>query len=847
MHSRSCQWGVAIAVASLVAACSNPDTTAVDTTVAVASSAAVASTIEVAAESQVTDVATTVVADSGYRAEIRRTAHGVAHILADDLPNAGFGQGYAFAQDRACTMIDQVIKVRGERSKWLGAGPAGTDSHEYVDSDFAYRHLGLHADADARWSDQPDELKEMIAAYVAGFNQELVDEGPHGWCQGEPWVQPITTTDFYAYIGDVLLYGSAGNLIDPIATAQPPAADTTAAAGADPATTESAAAAELGALAVDPSKLASNGWAIGTDRSDSGGGLLVANPHFPWEGDQRFWEVHLTVPGDVDIYGVALGGMPGVQIGFNHDIAWTHTVSAGRRFTLYELQLVAGSPTTYKYGTEEREMTATDYSVEVLQADGSTKPETRTMYTSHYGPMLNLPFGWNGDKAYTMRDGNIETTRALGQFLAMDRATSMDEFQAAHETYTGIPWVNTIAVSADGRAWYADTAVTPYLSDATSSAWQAAVAAGGIVKLADDNGATLLDGSDPANEWVDDPEAPAPGLLPYRLMPQLERSDYVFNANDSHWLANPAELLTGFPLMTGIEGTVQSARTRMNAAMLGEAGAGGADGKFSLAEAQDSILSNRALTAEVLRAAVVEECTGSAPVDVDGTAVDVAAACTALASWDGRFNVDSVGAIVWREFIDGFDGDARLGVSKALYDVAFDPTQPATTPNTPTSDRSQWLAHLAQAVALLNAAGIPVDAPLGDFQFDGRAGRGPAIGGGFGGEGIANVVGCCAGGGSSTMPDVLRPTYADKGGYATDPLGYPVTNGTSFLLTVQFTDNGPQAAAFLTYGQPDDPRDPRFRSQTELYAAKDWRTVAFDEADIKADSEFTSMVVTASR
>jgi acyl-homoserine-lactone acylase len=446
-----------------------------------------------------------------------------------------------------------------------------------------------------------------------------------------------------------------------------------------------------------------------------------------------------------------------------------------------------------------------------------------------------------------MRDGNIVVTRALQQFLAMDRSLNMTEFQAAHENYTGIPWVNTIAASVKGRAWYADTATTPYLSDETNAAWRAAVAAGGTVKLVDDNGATLLDGSDPANEWVVDPEAPAPGLLPYRLMPKLERTDYVFNANDSHWLANPAELLTGFPPMTGIEGTVQSARTRMNAAMLGEDGAGGSDGKFSLAEAQESILSNRALTAEVLRAAVVTECTGAGPIDVDGTSVDIAVACATLSQWDGRFNTDSVGAIVWREFLNRFDGDAQSGVSRALYEVPFDPTRPATTPNTPTTDRSSWLPNLAKAVQLLDAAGIPVDAPLGDFQFDGRAGRGPALGGGWGGEGLANVIDCCARGGASTAPDALNPTFSDDGAFATTPLGYPVTEGTSFLMAVQFTDGGPQARAFLTYGQPDDPNDPRFRSQTELFGDKAWRTVAFEEADIKGDPEFTSTIVTGAR
>jgi acyl-homoserine-lactone acylase len=371
MQPRTRQWAAAVVIAALVAACSSTDDKAADTTVAAVTT--IAATAVVSPEPSVTEAeteaetATTVVAEpTGYRAEIRRTSHGVAHILADDLGNAGFGQGYAYAQDRACTLIDQVIKVRGERSKWFGAGPAGTDSTEYVDSDFTYRHLGLHDNADARWADQPDDIKSMITGYIAGFNQELTDEGPHGWCEGEPWVGPITTTDLYAYISDVLLYASAGNLIEPIATAVPPAAG-----GVEPATTESAAG--LAPIVVDPSRLASNGWAIGTDRSDSGGGLLVANPHFPWEGDRRFWELHITVPGDLDIYGVALGGLPGVQIGFNRNIAWTHTVSDGRRFTLYELQLVAGKPTTYKYGDEEREMTSAEYTVEVLQTDGTTK------------------------------------------------------------------------------------------------------------------------------------------------------------------------------------------------------------------------------------------------------------------------------------------------------------------------------------------------------------------------------------------------------------------------------------------------------------------------------------------
>ena len=42
-----------------------------------------------------------------------------------------------------------------------------------------------------------------------------------------------------------------------------------------------------------------------------------------WTGAQRFWEKHLTVPGDLDIYGVGTLGGPGVGLGFNRDVAWT--------------------------------------------------------------------------------------------------------------------------------------------------------------------------------------------------------------------------------------------------------------------------------------------------------------------------------------------------------------------------------------------------------------------------------------------------------------------------------------------------------------------------------------------
>ena len=335
--------------------------------------------------------------------------------------------------------------------------------------------------------------------------------------------------------------------------------------------------------------------------------MLLANPHFPWEGEKRLWENQLTLTtGELDVYGVTLTGTPGVLIGFNDSVAWTHTVSAGNRMTMYELSLQPGNPPTYVYGTETREMESEDIEVEVLGDDGTTTTVTRTMWNSHYGPLLNLPFGWTGEKAYTVRDANIDNTDFLGQFIGMNKAKNMDEFIEAHRVHNGIPWVNTMATSADGRAWYADTAATPNLSAESIAGWQAAVAAGGSAALSLGSGAIMLDGSNPINEWVDDPEATRPGILPFDEQPQLERDDYVFNANDSHWLANPAQPLTGYSPLTGAENIPQSPRTRMNAILLSDPAIRGNDGILNLGELQGAWLGNRAVHAEILRDQVVK-------------------------------------------------------------------------------------------------------------------------------------------------------------------------------------------------------------------------------------------------
>ena len=65
--------------------------------------------------------------------------------------------------------------------------------------------------------------------------------------------------------------------------------------------------------------------------------MVLGNPHFPWQGAQRFYQSHLTIPGKADVSGAALFGVPIVLIGHTKKLAWSHTVSTARRFTPFEL------------------------------------------------------------------------------------------------------------------------------------------------------------------------------------------------------------------------------------------------------------------------------------------------------------------------------------------------------------------------------------------------------------------------------------------------------------------------------------------------------------------------------
>jgi acyl-homoserine-lactone acylase len=767
----------------------------------------------------------TSVGTAAYDASIRWTTHGVPHIAAADWGSLGFGQGWACARDHFATIADQVTKVRSERSLFLGPGEG--DAH--VNTDFGYLALDVRGRAEHMATTQPPEAAAMVEGYAAGVSAWLAEVGRDGlpeWCRDAAWIRPPSALDLYMTYVDLALIASGRNLAAYIGSAQPPGAST-----AVPAT---------GPI---ESGLGSNGWAFGRDVTSTGRGMVMANPHFPWYGEARFWESHLTIPGELDVYGVNLIGAPGVTIGFNRHVAWTHTFSKGHRFTVYKLDLVPGDPTRYRYGDDERAATPTTHHIEVLR-DGEQIGLDRTLWSSHYGPMVDLPFlGWSEAMGFTFRDTNLDNDQVIVQGLTNDRATSVAELKAGVAARSGLPWVNTMAADDAGHCLYMDSSSTPNLSAEADAAFVDNVDNDPITALLLSMRVALLDGSDPRFEWVDEPGAPAPGLVGFDNLPSLHRDDHVFNSNDPYWLAHATEQLPAHPALCGLHHRPVSPRTRMNALLVsaaGPTGASGPDGRFTPDDIEAAVLGNHSLMADLLLDAILDRLRTAVPEANPDDAASLTEAVAVLDAWDRRYELDSVGAVVWREFLGSFPDDA-LRDAGALFATGFDPLDPVATPHTlapaPADGPDPVVRAMLDGISALRSASIALDAPLGSVQFVERSGRRIALHGANEVEGITNVVAPIGALASSSLEPTATaatpvPGRTERTGLHRE--GYPVTYGASFVMIAWFDDDGPHGRGLLAYGQSGDPASEHHWDQTEAFAAKELRPLLFHDASIEA-------------
>ena len=729
-----------------------------------------------------------------YDTEIRWTSYGIPHVKANDWGSLGFGFAYATAQDGICLIARDVMLVNGEFSRYLGTNDGNRES------DIFHRTM-LNEETLSRFDGtETDREQAFSAGYVAGYNRYLRDHHDTlpSSCAGEPWVREINDGDLLRLtVGVGIRYG-VGRYGSEIANAAPP--------GQPIAQRHTDFQREVG--------IGSNAVALGRAATRSGRGILFGNPHYPWRGSSRFHLIHTTIPGEVDVMGVSLLNTSRVAIGFNKDVAWSHTVSTALRSTLYQLVLNPENSMEYRYGEGYRPIEIESVEITARDSKGNLAVEQHTTYRSHYGPIVvsdELP--WNTEFAYTVRDANINNDRAATTYHALNAATSIDDIEAAI-SQQGVAWTNTIAADRHGTAFYADISVTPNVDTALLE--RCSVTAPGIPASV-----VVLKGDDPNCEWQEDPRSAIAGTLPAEEMPRLRRDDYVTNSNDSYWLSNPHVPLEGYSPSIGTERTARSLRTRAGLTLV-EAGL--ADGnKFTPEQVQEMLFSHRNFGAELLLDDVLQLCSGEiTPVEHDGGPVDISPACQALTQWDRTQTIESRGAQVWTEFW------RTANQIDNLYATPFSAENPVNTPRgvnlADPEVRAALRDSLANAQTTLDAAGIALDAPWGDVQFTERNGKRIPIPGGQGWAGMFSMI--------------VANLQKDKG-YT------PIVHGNSYIQVISWDEAGDlDARGILTYSQSQDPESAHYADQTQLYSQGEWLRFPFAEAEIAADPNLTSLRLT---
>ncbi len=746
-----------------------------------------------------------------YGVTVARTEYGIPHIKAKDYGSLGYGYARAMAEDVICVVAESYVTANGERSKYFGPGGSYTirgngSSANNLNSDFFYQRIKDNRTVEKLVAEPPPTgpkpiIKEALQGYVDGYNAYLKSVGGSAGisdptCKGKDWVRPITVDDVYRRFYALTLLASSGVAIDGIATAQP----LTGAVNSD----------AMSALqAVSPGEvdrrlggLGSNAYGIGKAASQDGHGLVYGNPHFPWQGSERFYQAHLTIPGKLDVTGGSLLGVPIVLIGTTHGLAWSHTVSTARRFVPYQLTLVPGSYTSYIKDGQVKQMKADKVTVQTK--DGA---RTRTLWSSEYGPILTsilgLPlFPWNPATAYTIFDANATNFgRLLNHFFDVDHAQTVDELDAIERKYQGIPWVNTIAADTGGTAYYADIGSIPNISrdKYTSCETPLGIVADQLQRL------PVLDGSTSACDPVTEPGSIAPGIMPASKEPSLKRDDHVSNMNDSYWLTNPAQPLEGFSRIIGDERTARSLRTRLGIKQLQQRveGTDGLPGKgFTFQNLMEVGLGDRVYSGEIWRDDLVNGCTS--------------AACEVLRKWDLHINLDSKGAILWERFITRLTGVAPVALPAPLagFSGQFDVNDPVNTPTGLLAVNPVVVQAFQQAQSDLTGAGLPLYASPRQAQTVTRRGEKIPLHGGIGGAGIFNVI---------------TPTWDAKKGYV------EAVHGSSFMQAVHLVPGCPELRTFLTYGLSTNPNSVRTSDQTKAFSEKRWVKVPFCAKDLEKD------------
>ncbi len=683
---------------------------------------------------------------------IIRDDWGIAHVYGKTDADAVFGAEYAQAEDDFNRVETNYINAMGRLAE--------TEGEAKIWQDLRMKLFIDPADMKKLYGESPAWLQKLMVAFADGLNFYLYKH---------PEVKPRVIHHFEPWMALTFTEGSIGGDIEKVNLQQ-----LQAFYGKN---------ADLALLLHedrDPEPSGSNGAAIAPSNTASHHSLLLINPHTSF-----FFRSELQMVSDegLNAYGASTWGQFFIYQGFNDRAGWMHTSSGVDAIDEYlETVTKNGDRYFYKYGSEERPVTASEISVPYTTGSGMAEKKF-TVYRTHHGPIVREADGkW---VAFRIMQKPIE---ALTQSYTRTKARDYKSYLKTMELKANSS-NNTIFADADGDIAYFHGNFIPRRD--TKFDWKRPV-----------------NGSDPATDWK--------GLLDVNEAPNLlnPASGWLYNTNNWPWSAAGSSSPKRENYPSYVENGGESARGLHAIRVLENKKDFTVDSL--IAAAYDSYLTwfEKPIPALVK---AWDETPASDPLKGK-----LAEPIAMLRKWDLRWSVDSVPTSLAVFFGEDarrrLGGGGRRGGGRAAAPPADDPLAGASP--------EQLLQSLAAACDRLTADFGKWNTPWGAINRYQRLNdditpnfndSGPSIPVGF----TSSQWGSLASFGARAYPNTKK---------------WYGTSGNSFVAVVEF---GPRvrARAVTCGGESGHPGAKHFNDEANRYATGNLREVYFYRDQLKGHTE----------
>lgn len=556
---------------------------------------------------------------------------GVPHITANTVEDLFFAQGWAQMHNHANLILELYGSSRGKGAEYWGQGK--------LQNDILIHTLDFENLAE-KWEDQQDpEIKTIYKSFIKGMNA-YAESHPERIEQNMKMVLPLTTKDINMHSMYVIFTRFIGG-------------------------------GDLGRIQEWPD-MGSNTYAVGPKRSTSGNAMLVQNPHLPWSDEFLFFESHLNLAGK-NMYGANLVGFPGIAIGFNEHLGWSHTDNTIDNADTYELDLKDGG---YLLDGERKEFEASSKKIKVRQEDRSLLEQEVPVLKTVHGPVVNK----TSDKVLALRMVGLDRPNMFLQWWRMLNSTNFDEFENALQM-AQIPFWNVMYADKAGEIFYLFNGLVPKRSSGDWSYWN-----------------RIISGGKSADLWTE--------VHPYSDLPKVKnpKNGWLQNANDPPWTSTIPMTLNPADYPAYMAPQYMPFRPQRAARMMIE------DESITFDELVEYKLSTHLEFADRILDDLFEAVDAS-------NSEKVKVAKKVLENWDRNADTDSKGMVLFYNWARKFNV-----WNNSNYAIPWDITHPNTTPD--------GLSNPAKAVELLEVAASEIeskfgklDVPWGDYyriQYNGK-------------------------------------------------------------------------------------------------------------------------------